>query len=388
MAEQLQPTRKSSQPSADPPRSASLPRDDVDRDVGNDETSPDPAVTGDFETGNTVELLDNSSIGDSAVDLPDDDSRFSDLGKDSYASSFLSSILSEAEDYYWDNGRRYHAHGGGRYLLPNDETELDREDMKHHEMMLLTSGRLHFSPLPPDPQKILDLGTGTGIWAMEIADQYPSAEVIGTDISPVQPKWVPPNLSFEVDDLELDWLYRPDSFDLVNIRFMFLAIRDFGAVLRQAYRAAKPGGWVELTELALRPEALGAEAVGRSPDVVFRWLELLKTGAEKRGYDYHVQKRFRSLLAEAGFEEIREEVLEVPWGPWHREKRLRAVGFWHMQQLTEGLQGITMHTLSKGLGWAPQEVELFLVDLRKDLSNLSFQLLDHCHVVYGRKRLR
>ena len=42
------------------------------------------------------------------------------------------------------------------------QTELDREDMKHHEMMLITDFRLHLSPIPETPDKILDLGTGTG----------------------------------------------------------------------------------------------------------------------------------------------------------------------------------------------------------------------------------
>lgn len=28
----------------------------------------------------------------------------------------------------------------------------------------------------------------------DFADEYPEAEVIGTDISPIQPSWVPPNL--------------------------------------------------------------------------------------------------------------------------------------------------------------------------------------------------
>lgn len=48
-----------------------------------------------------------------------------------------------------------------------------------------------------------------------------------------------------------------------------------------------------------------------------------------------------------------------------------------VEQLMEGLQGITMHTLAKGLGWSPPEVELFLVDLRKEITDLSFKLLDH-----------
>jgi hypothetical protein len=43
-------------------------------------------------------------------------------------------------------------------------------------------------------------------------------------------------LTFEVDDLEEEWLFRPGRYDLINARFMFLAIRDYPAMLAQAYR--------------------------------------------------------------------------------------------------------------------------------------------------------
>jgi len=43
------------------------------------------------------------------------------------------------------------------------------------------AGELHKAPLN-NPQRILDVGTGTGIWAVDMADTYPMAEVIGTDI--------------------------------------------------------------------------------------------------------------------------------------------------------------------------------------------------------------
>jgi methylase of polypeptide subunit release factors len=35
---------------------------------------------------------------------------------------------------------------------------------------------------------VLDIGTGTGIWAIDFADEHPEAEVIGTDLSPIQRK--------------------------------------------------------------------------------------------------------------------------------------------------------------------------------------------------------
>jgi hypothetical protein len=46
---------------------------------------------------------------------------------------------------------------------------------------------------------------------------------------------VPPNCSFLVDDVELDWL-RQESFDFIFLRCLSCSIRDWPRLLRQAYR--------------------------------------------------------------------------------------------------------------------------------------------------------
>jgi methylase of polypeptide subunit release factors len=69
------------------------------------------------------------------------------------------------------------------------QTEQDRLDIIHHVNLLMLGGNLLTAPIPKDPQMILDIGTGTGIWAIDAGEKYPSAKVIGTDLSPIQPNW-------------------------------------------------------------------------------------------------------------------------------------------------------------------------------------------------------
>ena len=51
------------------------------------------------------------------------------------------------------------------YVFPNDETEADRLDIHNHMIKLRLGGRLHLAPVNENTQRILDLGTGTGIEA-------------------------------------------------------------------------------------------------------------------------------------------------------------------------------------------------------------------------------
>ncbi|KAH6721202.1 S-adenosyl-L-methionine-dependent methyltransferase, partial [Leptodontidium sp. MPI-SDFR-AT-0119] len=104
-------------------------------------------------------------------------------------------------DYAFENGRGYHKFREGQYQLPNNEPEQAHKDMKNAMVVDLCGGKLHYAPLE-NFLEILDLGTGTGIWAIDIEDEYPSASVLGIDVSPIQPVWAPPNVKFMVDNFE------------------------------------------------------------------------------------------------------------------------------------------------------------------------------------------
>jgi methylase of polypeptide subunit release factors len=58
-------------------------------------------------------------------------------------------------------------------------------DLAHEIILHLLKGELHKAPLVSNPKHILDVGTGTGIWAIDMASKYPTAQVLGIDLRSV-----------------------------------------------------------------------------------------------------------------------------------------------------------------------------------------------------------
>jgi len=79
------------------------------------------------------------------------------------------SLTESVTNYPVINGRRYHRYKEGSYVFPNDEPENDRLDLQHKLLSLVHGGRIFFAPLR-NPRRILDVGTGTGIWAIEMGE--------------------------------------------------------------------------------------------------------------------------------------------------------------------------------------------------------------------------
>lgn len=107
----------------------------------------------------------------------------------SHRSKYTASLTSSIERYPVENGRRYHAFKDGNYVMPNDESELDRLDLTHQMLRITLGNKIYLSPIGDKPWSILDIGTGTGIWAIEMGDEFPDTQIIGTDLSPTQPSW-------------------------------------------------------------------------------------------------------------------------------------------------------------------------------------------------------
>ncbi|KAL1994930.1 hypothetical protein VTN49DRAFT_1117 [Thermomyces lanuginosus] len=319
----------------------------------------------------------NNAPANVAVDTSfENDSSYGDE-LSSYTASLTSSVL----DYRHENGRRYHKFRDGSYLLPNDESENDRLDMAHEMCLLILHRKLYLAPIK-NPQRVIDLGTGTGIWAIDFADLHPQAEVIGCDLSPIQPSLVPPNVKFLVDDIESEWAYENNPFDFIHARNLLCSIKDFEKLIKQCYRSIKPGGWVEFQDWDGYPYSQDGS---HNDTGLKQYFDEVHGAFQKAGYEVRPGVKLESLFKDTGFVNVHVEKFVAPHGVWPKDPHLKEVGTWMQAQAEAGYEGIALAALTRYQKWTKEEVMILASKARADGRNRKIHAMYDFYVVYGQR---
>jgi SAM-dependent methyltransferase len=243
---------------------------------------------------------------------------------------------------------------------PNDEPASEIQDLAHHMYLITLDNKLHVAPLkeihvsyscPPSHslsspafQNVLDVGTGTGIWAMDFADTYPSASVLGVDLSPTQPSWVPINCAFEVDDLTAEWTWPNGHFDFIHVREMFGSIPDWDSFFEQCYRCTSSGGWVEVVEHAVEP--IADDDTMPPEHFYWKWGDTVVSLGNKIGKSFTIYKEAKERLERAGFVDVVEVKYKWPMNAWPDDAKGREIGRWNQLRLFDGVEGFMLRLLT------------------------------------------
>ncbi|OAA61869.1 hypothetical protein SPI_04728 [Niveomyces insectorum RCEF 264] len=273
--------------------------------------------------------------------------------------SLYQSIGSNIYKHSYENGRRYHFFRNGKYPIPNDDLEQNREDLKHVLVQELTGGTLVHAPIGDSPQKIIDLGTGTGSWAIEAGDRYPSAEVVGVDLSPIQPVWVPPNVKFIIDDVEDEWLTSAGTYDYAHLRNLMPFVKKVPQFLARCYENLRPGGWIESCDFDGTAHCDDGSMPGDWPLSRF-WTRLAEALKRLGHHDVQIAPHLGAALTAAGFVRVScVRAYKVPVGTWPADPTLRLIGL-YMRQVVEDFLDAAAAKPYRALGMSEAEVAGFM----------------------------
>ncbi|KAH6630977.1 S-adenosyl-L-methionine-dependent methyltransferase [Chaetomium sp. MPI-SDFR-AT-0129] len=328
------------------------------------------------QTLDNYEFTFESYLNNSARIEPDSDEY------DAYDSRSISESINTFQTEF---GRTYHSYRAGSYLYPNDDTENNRAEEQYMIMKEAMDGRLHLAPFSRTnpPRKVLDIATGTGLWAIEMGDLYPEAEIIGTDLSPIQPGFVPPNVHFFVEDSSEDWCYPPE-FDFIHTRVTIGCWSDMKKqILQRAFDHLRPGGWFESQEI---PVGIDCDDGTLTDNYGWaRWVREFRAGSRIANRQVDNGPQIKEWMREIGFVDVHEVLIKIPINGWPKNLRLKQLGMMWQRILLEGVSGFSLRTFNRSLNRTVEEIEVLLVDVRKSLLDRSVHAYHRLYVVCGRK---
>ncbi len=200
------------------------------------------------------------------------------------------------------------------YVLPSDDKEINRLDFQHY--MLRYTLRGNYAAPIETPHSILDVGSGTGRWAIEMARLFPNANVIGTDIAPPNPDQAPPDEAARPDNYAfiqgniLEGLpFADGAFDFTHMRLLLFAIPEarWPDVTRELVRVTRPGGWIEMVETG--PQQHGGPAM----DQVVDWIT---QASVRRGINPLLGPHIGEFLRSAGAVNVAGRTIALPVGAY------------------------------------------------------------------------
>jgi SAM-dependent methyltransferase len=270
-------------------------------------------------------------------------------------------------------------------MLPCDEQEMDRLDIFHR---LITEARvsdgLIYAPHPHDA-RVLDLGCGTGIWAIDVANKYPDAFVLGVDVSPIQPRNHPKNCDFYAPwDYESPWASLGENhWDLIHLQMGSGSVASWPSLYRRVFAHLRPDGWFEQVEIDFEPRCDDRSLDDTS---LRKWYHSLKVATEEAMRPIaHSSRETLRHLQEAGFVDIDHQMVGLPLNQWHHDEHERKVGSWYNLAISESIETLMLAPLTRVFGWSIEQIERVSTEVRSEAFNKEIHAYNILHIYQARK---
>jgi SAM-dependent methyltransferase len=196
------------------------------------------------------------------------------------------------------------------YQLPKDEEEDNRLNFQHYALFHAI-GNHYVAPVSPPLHTVLDVGTGTGIWANEMATLFPASLVVGLDLSTSSFREPIPDNCFLRAGNVLTGLPFPDAFfSFTHQRLLTAGVPadKWPQVIHELVRVTRRNGWIELVETdSLMVDAGPATAKMHS---------LLEVVAKSMGFDAMIIPHLGDFMVQERLQGVEMQPIRIPVGEW------------------------------------------------------------------------
>lgn len=281
-------------------------------------------------------------------------------------------------------GRTYQGFRKWAYFLPCDEREQDRLDIFHKVITEARHGDgLLYSPHPPNA-RIMDLGCGTGIWALDVANKLPNGHVVGIDLAPIQPPNGPKNCDFYSSfDYESLWEMGEDSWDIIHMQMGSGSVMSWPSLYRRVFSHLRPGAWFEQVEIDFEPRC---DDRSLEDTALCGWYKYLKEATQRTMRPLAHSSRDTVLcLQEAGFTEIDHQIVGLPLNPWHHDDQEKKVARWYNLAFSESIEPFSLAVFSRVYGSSLDYIQKTTDAVKRDAYNTDLHVYNILHMYRARK---
>jgi ubiquinone/menaquinone biosynthesis C-methylase UbiE len=276
-----------------------------------------------------------------------------------------------SNEYQWTGNRNPIT--GSLYMLPNpnNDQELDRLDLQHYMLRYVLKGN-YLAPIAK-PSRILDIGCGTGRWSIEMAQEFPQAELIGVDLKlpEVDTELLLANCHFQVGNVLKGLPFEDAAFDFVHQRLLLFAVPLVGwsQLVNELVRVTRRGGWVELTEVSPFFQHCGPATE--------KLLDLIVRTAQQRGLDMSISQHIGSLLTNAGLKRVGTGTQLVPLGNWGGE--LGKMAITDILAIAQGMKPLVTAVIQT----TPEEYDTLAMQMEQEVE--QYHTTFTFHLAYGQR---
>jgi ubiquinone/menaquinone biosynthesis C-methylase UbiE len=251
--------------------------------------------------------------------------------------------------------------------------EIGRRDFQHRLLRQALRGA-YAAPIG-EPAAILDVGCGTGRWALEMAERFPHAHVTGVDHAPSAALAAPhgarsANLAFVAAGVWDGLPFADAAFDFVHMRLLLGALpaARWPGVARELVRVTRLGGWIELMEGDL------SRAGGPAQEVLNDWI--IRAGLP-RGVDPRLGARVGDLLRNAGLSDVETRELTLPIG-----EAGGRVGAMMAVEFQAGVETLRAEIVTRGIA-TPREIDQVVAAMTFEMTR--WQYVQPFHLAFGQR---